>query len=260
MPQIHPTALVSDQARLADDVIVGPFAIVDGPAVLGAGCEIGGHVWIRGQVEMGANNRIGYGSSIGTDPQDLSFDPSTTSGVRLGDGNTLRENVTVNRATIPDGFTTIGDDNYLMIGVHLAHDVALGNRNIFANNVLLAGFVEVGNSVFIGGAAVFHQFIRINDFAMIQGLCGAGKDVPPYCVVDRVNRLAGLNVVGLRRGGFSPDERKEIKAAYALLFQNGLATTEALEEAAKREWHPAAEKLIDAVRNPTKRGVLTRSE
>lgn len=260
MPDIHSSAQISPQAQLAADVRVGPFAIIDGPAIIGPGCEIGPQVWIHGAVEMGANNKIGYGSIIGADPQDLSFDPATPTGVRLGRNNVIREYVTIHRATVVEQNTVLGEGNYLMTGTHLGHDVIIGHKNVLANNVLLAGFVEVGNSVVIAGACVFHQFVRIGDFAMAQGLSGSSKDVPPFCILRHGNRLSGLNSIGLRRGGFSAEERKEIKSAYAVLFQSGLALAAALREADTHAWGPAASKLIEAVRNPTRKGVLTRED
>ena len=260
MAQIHPTAQISPDARLAEDVTVGPYAIIDGPAVIGPRCEIGGQVWIHGEVTMGSMNKVGYGSILGADPQDLAFDPEARTGVVLGEDNVLREYVTIHRATEEGGSTMVGDGNFLMTGVHLGHDVIMGDRNILANNVLLAGFVEMGNSVVIGGGSAFHQFIRIGDYAMVGGLAGPSKDVPPYCVVRQTNRLAGLNAIGLRRGGIGPEERKEIKSAYALLFQGGLALSTAVEKADSREWGSAAQKLIEAVRNPSRKGVVTREE
>ncbi len=258
MDSIHPTAQISPDARLAEDVTVGPCAIIDGPAVIGAGCEIGAQVWIHGEVSMGPMNKVGYGSILGADPQDLSFDPATRTGVVLGEGNILREYVTIHRATEGDASTRMGDGNFLMTGVHLGHDAVIGNRNVLANNALLAGFVEMGNQVVVGGGCAFHQFIRIGDHAMVQGLAGPSKDVPPYCVVRQTNRLAGLNTIGLRRGGIGPEERREIKSAYALLFQGGLALGNAVAKADSREWGSAAQKLIEAVRNPSRKGVVTR--
>ena len=258
MAQIHPTAQISPDARLAEDVTIGPYAIIDGPAVIGPGCEIGAQVWIHGEVSMGAMNKVGYGSILGADPQDLAFEPATTTGVVLGEKNVLREYVTIHRATEQERSTTIGDGNFLMTGVHLGHDVVMGDRNTLANNALLAGFVEMGNSVVVGGGSAFHQFIRIGDFAMVGGLAGPSKDVPPYCVVGQTNRLAGLNAIGLRRGGIVPEERREIKSAYAILFQGGLALNTAVDKADSREWGSAAQKLIEAVRNPSRKGVVAR--
>ncbi|NNC89518.1 MAG: acyl-ACP--UDP-N-acetylglucosamine O-acyltransferase [Akkermansiaceae bacterium] len=258
MPDIHSTALVSDAAQLADDVTVGPYSIIDGPAVIGPGCSIGAQAWIAGQVTMGSGNSIGHGVVIGSDPQDLGFDSATESGVTIGDGNTIREYATIHRGSKAGGITTIGNRNFIMVGAHFGHDVAMGDENVIANNVLFAGHVTIGNQTFIGGGAMFHQFLRVGDLAIAQGKAGVGKDVPPFCVVHSTNRLGGLNVVGMRRAGLGPDERKEIKSAYALLFQSGKNLSEAVAEAGGRSWGPHARKLIDAVQNPTKRGVLSR--
>ena len=239
---------------------MGAFSIIDGPAEIGAGCEIGAQVWIHGKVSMGPGNKVGYGSIIGADPQDLAFDSATRTGVSLGGGNVIREYVTIHRATAEGSSTRVGDGNFLMTGAHLGHDSIIGNRNVLANNALLAGFVEMGDQVVVGGGCAFHQFIRIGDYAMVQGLTGASKDIAPYCMVGQFNRLAGLNAIGLRRGGIEPEDRREIKAAYQLLFRDGLALGKAVEEADSREWRSAAQKLIEAVRNPSRKGVLTREE
>jgi UDP-N-acetylglucosamine acyltransferase len=260
VPDIHSSAQISPDAQIAEDVTIGPFAIIDGPAVIGSGSVIEAQVWIHGAVTIGANNKIGYGAIVGADPQDLAFDPATETGVEIGVRNVIREYVTIHRATEAGTKTRIGDENYLMTGAHLGHDVTLGNKNIIANNVLLAGFVEVGNSVVIAGASVFHQFIKIGDHVMVQGLTGSSKDVPPYCILRHGNRLSGLNSIGMRRAGISPNERQEIKSAYAILFQSGLAIDSALDEAGTREWGPAATLLIEAVRNPSRKGVLTRED
>lgn len=255
---IHPSALISDDAELAADVEVGPFAIIDGPAIIGPGCKIGPHVWINGRVTMGADNTIGCGSILGSYPQDLSFDPTGgESGVVLGDGNTLREYVTINRGNV-GAFTTVGDNNFFMIGVHLAHDVQVANDNIFANNTLLAGHVSVGTRVFIGGGAAFHQFIHIGDHAMVAGLASITRDVPPFCMTTRDDTLAGLNVVGLRRAGVKPAGRSELKEVYRILFQRRGTLAEALTEARTREWSEFPTQLIDAVANPNRRGILSR--
>lgn len=258
MPSIHPTAVVSSEAILADDVKIGPFAVIEGPVKLAAGVEIGGHAWITGDVTVGERTKIGWGSVVGADPQDLSFDPATNSGVRIGPDNTLREYVTIHRGSKDGCFTTLGEGNFLMTGAHLAHDVVLGDRNVIANNVMLAGHVHVGNRVFLGGGSGFHQFIRIGDYVMTQGNAAISQDVPPYCVAHGQNQLAGLNVVGLRRAGFDAATRADIKAAAKLLFQSGHALSHALELAAARAWSPAAEALVRAVASPSKKGVLSR--
>lgn len=255
MPKIHPSALVSPEAELADDVTIGPFAVIEGPVKLSPGVEIGGHSWITGRTEVGEGSRIGWGSVVGANPQDLSFDPSTESGVRIGANNTLREYVTIHRGSKPGSYTRIGDGNFLMTGVHLAHDVAMGDGNVLANNVLIAGHVRIGCRTFLGGGSGFHQFIHIGDFALVQGNTAASQDVPPYCTLYGINRLAGLNVVGLRRAGFSAEDRAEIKRAYHLVFASGKRREEALGEASRHSWGEAAAKFIDAVAHPSKKGV-----
>lgn len=258
MPQIHPSALVSPSATLADDVEVGPFAIVEDGVTLGPGCRLGPHVRICSGVSMGENNLIDHGAVIGGDPQDVSFDPATPSGVLIGNHNTFREYVTVNRSTKADGHTLLGDGNFLMAVSHLGHDVLMGNDNILANNVMVAGHCQLGHRIFLGGGTALHQFIRVGDFAMTQGNSGMTRDVPPYCVVHQINRLSGLNSVGLKRGGFTPAERSEIKRAYRLVLGSKSSREQALAEAGRLTWSAAAAKLIEAVRHPSPKGVLTR--
>ncbi|MGD1978669.1 MAG: acyl-ACP--UDP-N-acetylglucosamine O-acyltransferase [Akkermansiaceae bacterium] len=258
MPNIHPSALVSPSANLADDVEVGAFAIIEDEVVIGSGCKIGSQAKIRKGVVMGENNTVDHGSVIGGDPQDLSFDPETPSGVVIGNGNTFREHVTINRSTSDNGNTIVGDDNFLMAVAHLGHDTLLGDHNVLANNVMIAGHCRIGNRTFLGGGAATHQFVHVGDFVMAQGNSGMTRDVPPYCIVHQINQLSGLNTVGLKRGGFSPEERKEIKAAYALVLNSKTTRIEALATADKISWGPAAAKLIEAVRHPSSKGILTR--
>lgn len=257
MPAIHPTALVSPEAELAGDVCVGPFTVIEGPVKIAAGVKIGGHAWISGRTVIGEGCEIGWGSIVGADPQDLSFDPSVNSGVILGPRNTLREYVTIHRGSKEGGQTILGEGNLLMTGVHLAHDVRIGNGNILANNVLLAGHVTVGNKAFLGGAAGFHQFIQVGDLAMVQGLTAVSQDVPPYCTAYGINQIAGLNTVGLRRAGFSPEERDAIKRAFKLVYLSGKTRQEALASAASQDWPAPARKFLDAISSPSKKGVMS---
>lgn len=258
MPEIHPSAIVSEEARLAGDVTVGPFAIVDAGVEVGPGCVIGPRVWITGGSVMGHGNHVGYGSIIGADPQDVSFDPEMNSRVVIGDNNRIREYVTIHRGNADGGVTEVGDSNFLMTGVHLAHDVRMGNSNNLANNVLLAGHIQMGNHTFLGGGSAFHQFIHIGDYAIVQGNAVVSRDVPPFCMAHGRNELAGLNVIGLRRGGFTAGERADIKRAYQLLFRSGGNMISALEVSEETEWTEVAMKLLDAARNPSKKGLISR--
>ncbi len=256
-PLIHPTALISPEARIAADVRVGPFSVIEGPATIAEGCVIAGHVLIQGNVSIARGTRIGWGSIVGAEPQDLHFDPQTDSGVEIGENNTLREYVTIHRGSQSGGMTRIGANNFLMTGVHLAHDVQLGDHNVLANNVLLAGHIRVGNKCFLGGGSVFHQFIHIGDYAIAQGNAAISQDIPPYCMAHGNNLLAALNVIGLKRAGFSPDQRAEIKRAFRLLLEGNRQI--ALQQAAQMQWSDAALVLVRAVENPSRKGILTRT-
>lgn len=257
MPSIHPSAIISPEAEIADDVTIGPFTVIEGPVKLAAGVKVGGHAWISGETSIGEACDIGWGAVVGAFPQDLSFDPSCSSGVKMGPRNTLREYVTIHRGSKSGHFTVLGEGNFLMTGAHLAHDVRLGDGNILANNVLLGGHVTVGNRAFFGGASCFHQFIKVGDLAMIQGTSAMSQDVPPYCVAYGINLLMGLNSVGLRRAGFDSKEREAIKRAYRLVFQSGKSRADALAEAATMEWPEAAQTFLHAIAHPSKKGIMS---
>ena len=252
---IHPTALIHPAAEIDPTAEIGPYVIVDGPAKIGPDCRIEAHAQIVGRVEMGAKTVIGRAAIIGGDPQDLGFKAETESGVVLGVGNVIREHVTIHRASKAGSFTRLGDGNFLMAGAHLAHDVVMGDKNILANACLLAGHITVGSNTFIGGGAVFHQFIRIGDYCVIQGNGGFGKDIPHFCAAHRINRLMGLNVIGLRRQGFSSEQRAAIKEMFKCLFLSGKNLSQAVAAAREREWPEAAQRLLDFVATPSKRGI-----
>ena len=184
---IHSTAVVHPTAQIDSSVEIGPYVIIDGPAKIAEGCRIESHAQIIGQVEIGSECVIGRAAIIGTDPQDLGFVPQTDSRVVMGAKNVIREHVTIHRGSKPGSATALGDENFLMVGVHLAHDVQLGNKNILANCCMLAGHIHVGSNTFIGGGAVFHQFIRIGDSCVIQGNGSFGKDIPHFSSAMRTN-------------------------------------------------------------------------
>lgn len=252
---IHPTALIDPRAQIDPTAEIGPYVVVDGPAEVAAGCQVQAHAQLVGHVVVGEGTWIGRAAIIGAEPQDFSFDPATESSVILGKKNIIREHVTIHRGSKPGSATRMGDGNFLMAGSHLAHDVVLGDRNILANAALLAGHIHVGNNTFIGGGAVFHQFLRIGDFCVVQGNGSFSKDIPHYCAAQRTNRITGLNVIGLRRQGFSAEERGAIKDLFKLLFCSGLNLTQARVEAATKEWPEKARRLLEFVQAPSKKGV-----
>ena len=228
--KIHPTAIVADGAKLADDVEIGPYSIISAESEIGAGCVIGAHVLLEHRVVLGARNRVGHGAILGANPQDLGFDISRgDTGVRIGNDNVIREYVTIHRGTKEGGDTVVGDGNFFMTGFHAGHDSVIGNRVIAANNVLLGGHVKVEDRAFLGGGSVFHQFLRIGSLCMVRGGCRFSKDIPPILLATGENEVVGLNSIGLRRRGFSSETLLQLKRAYRLLYRSDLNVSQAVE-------------------------------
>jgi UDP-N-acetylglucosamine acyltransferase len=255
MPSIHPTALVDPSASLAPDVEVGPGVIIGVGAVIGEGCRIQARAVITGHVRMGRRNLIGYGAILGGDPQDFAFDPATKSLVEIGDDNTIREYATIHRATREGGATRVGNNNFLMVGVHMGHDSSVGHNAVIANNCLLAGHVEVQDGAVLGGGSVFHQFIRVGRLCMVRGGERFNKDVPPFVSAYGTSLVSGINAIGLKRAGFSAGARMEIKRAFRLVYRSGLNISQALAESRKQTWGPEAEFFLDFIATAKKRGV-----
>ncbi len=257
---IHPTAIVADGAKLAADVEVGPYSIIGPDVEVGPGCVIGAHAVLENRVVIGAGTHVGHGTILGGNPQALGFDQSRRdTGVRIGKNNTIREHVTINRATQENSDTVVGDENFLMTGCHLAHDCRIGSGVILANTVLMAGHVEVDDGAFLGGGSVFHQFIRIGKLAMVRGGCRFSKDIPPFCVGAGTNLAMGLNSIGLRRAGLSAEARMQLKRAFRLLYLSDLNVSQALEAVEKETWGPEATLFFDFVRGAKKKGICDYS-
>ncbi len=256
MATIHPTAQIGSDVKLAPSVTIGPFCVLDGEIEIGAQTVLRAGVHLWGRVTIGENNTIHSHAVIGDYPQDLSFTTDIKSQVIIGDHNTIRENVTIHRGAADGGVTRLGSHSMLMAGSHLAHDTAVGDYTILANNVMLGGHVTVGDRVFLGGGAGVHQFINIGDYAMCQGNSSISQDLPPYCMSYAINQLVGLNNVGLKRAGFDPAQRKEIKSLYSLLFKSGLNRSEAIAEAESQDLSEAALLLLNAVKSPSRKGVM----
>ena len=257
MPLIHPTALIDPACNLAPDVAIGPYAILEGAVVLGRGCVVEAHAQLIGDVVVGEDCIIGRGAVIGDLPQDIGFDPATPSGVRIGSRNRLREHITIHRGSKPGAMTAIGNDNLLMVGVHLGHDCVFGDRNIIANNCLFGGHVWVGSGNVVGGMTAFHQSIRVGDSVMAHGMSKFSKDVPSFCMVAHFNKVIGLNVISLRRLGLSAEARAEIKRAFNLFYRSGLGFRDALARAREQSWSAEAQGFLDFVGAPSRRGVCS---
>ncbi|EKJ86457.1 acyl-ACP--UDP-N-acetylglucosamine O-acyltransferase [Leptospira meyeri] len=255
--KIHPTAIIDPKAELHESVEVGPFCIIEKDVKIGEGTVIESHVKILSGTRIGKFNKLSSGGSYGGLPQDLAFKPETKTYLEIGDHNHFRENVILHRGTVEGKATTIGNHNYLMGNVHLAHDVIVGDHNIMVQNTMLAGHVVIGHKVFISGSVGVHQFVRVSDYAMLAGLTKVVKDVPPYATVDgHPGAVVSLNVVGMKRAGISADVRLAIKRVYKVIYHSGLNTKQALTEL-KKDTNPAPEvqKIIEFFES-SKRGVV----
>ena len=230
---IHPTAIVHSAARIDEGVSIGPYAVIGEHVSIAAGTTVGPHSVIEGWTEIGRDNRIYQFASVGADPQDLKFH-GEQSALRIGDRNTVREFVTLHRGTEDGGGeTVIGDDNLFMAYSHVAHDCRVGNRVILANAATLAGHVVVDDHAILGGLSGVHQFTRIGSHAMVSGGSVVVQDIAPFIIAqgDRA-KPSGLNLVGLKRRGFSDSTLRDLKTAYKIVFRSGLRLEEALEKVA----------------------------
>ena len=234
MNSIHPTAVIAPHVRLGNDVKIGPFCVVEERVEIGPGTRLESHAVVKSGTRVGANNFVGESTVLGGVPQHARC-PANIGKLKIGNGNTFREYVTVHRALEPDTSTTLGDGNLLMVNSHVGHDCQLGDKTIIANNVMLAGHVSVGDRAYVSGAVGVHQFCRIGKFAMVGGQARVVKDVPPFVTIDgESNRVVGLNLVGLRRAGFDLAAIRELKAAYRIAYRSGLRWDKMLDELAKQ--------------------------
>ncbi len=253
--KIHPTAIVHPGAQIGSGVEIGAFSVIGPEAILGDKTMLQSHVVIEGEVALGPSNFIGHGTIIGTSPQDLSFSPERKTKVQIGNENVIREYCTIHRGS-PEGSTTkIGDKNFLMAGAHIGHNCLIENNVIIANNCLLAGHVRIDDGAFLGGGSTFHQHMHVGRMVMVQGSSAFGKDLPPFVIAAERNSVFGVNVVGLRRAGFSTKDRDEIKAAFKLVYLSGLNISQALEKAATMDFGAPAREFLDFVANAKKRGI-----
>lgn len=227
---IHPTALISPRSNIADNVRIGPFVIIEDDVTIGPDCEISSHAVIKRYTTMGRGNQVGESAVIGGTPQDVKF-RHEASRLIIGDDNLIREFVTIHRASGEGEATRLGSRNFLMIGVHIAHNCLVGDDNIFANNAALAGHITVEDHVFLSNNVGAHQFVRMGRYAMVGGKSKIVQDVLPFFTTDgNPPRVRGLNSVGLRRAGFTLEDRRALKDAYRALFRLGLPLEESLRQ------------------------------
>ena len=228
---IHPTALVDPQAELDGSVQVGPYAVIGPHVRIGSGTTIGAHCVIEGHTTIGSGNRIFQFASLGAEPQDKKYAGEPTR-LEIGNGNTIREFVTINTGTVQDaGVTRVGDDNWIMAYVHIAHDCNLGNHIILANSVQLAGHVHLGDWVFLGGLTGVHQFVRIGAHAMTAFQTRLAQDLPPFVTAGgNPAEAQSINAEGLRRRGYAPERIAIVKQMHRLLYRKGLTLAAAREQ------------------------------
>lgn len=231
---IDATALIDTRAAVAQGVTIGPYSIIGPEVEIGEGTWIGPHVVINGPTRIGRNNRIYQFASLGDAPQDKKYKGEPTR-LEIGDDNTIREYVTINRGTVQDqGVTRVGSGNWIMAYVHIAHDCQLGDDIIMANNASLAGHVHIGDHAILGGFSLVHQFCKIGKYAFLQFAAGVNRDVPPYVVAAGMPATPhSINSEGLRRRGFSAQQIATLKHAYRLLYRSGLRLEEAREQIAQ---------------------------
>ena len=242
--KIHPQAVVDAKAELAAGVVVGPGAVVGPDVVIGANTWIGPNSVLDGRLRLGRDNRVFPGACLGLEPQDLKYKGAPTE-VVIGDGNTIRECVTINRATDEGERTVVGDRNLLMAYCHLGHNCELGNRIVMSNAIQVAGHVIIEDRAVIGGCLGIHQFVHVGTMAMVGGMTRVERDVPPYCLVEgHPGRVRGLNRVGLRRSGMGDRdggrEFKQLQEVWNLVYRSDLVIADALEQAKDQELLPAA--------------------
>ena len=261
--KIHPQAVVDAKAELAAGVVVGPGAVVGPDVVIGANTWIGPNAVLDGRLRLGRDNRVFPGACLGLEPQDLKYRGAPTE-VVIGDGNTIRECVTINRATDEGERTVVGDHNLLMAYCHLGHNCELGNRIVMSNAIQVAGHVIIEDRAVIGGCLGIHQFVQIGTMAMVGGMTRVERDVPPYCLVEgHPGRVRGLNRVGLRRSGLGDRdggrEFKQLQEIWNLVYRSDLVIAEALEQVKDQALLPAAShfcRFLDASIAQGRRGPM----
>jgi UDP-N-acetylglucosamine acyltransferase len=229
---IHSTAVIDSRADIDSDVEIGPYVVIEGPVKIKRRTRIMAQAYVTGWTEIGEDNEIHPGAMLGGAPQDRAYQGQETY-LKIGNQNVIREHAQVHRGTVAHSSTIIGSHNFLMATAHVGHNCTLGDNVVLANGALLGGYVDVGNNVFISGNCVVHQFIRIGDYAIMRGLSGTSRDVPPFAIIDWQHTVRGVNVVGLKRAGFDERRIRTIREAFRILFRKGRNLSIALREVEK---------------------------
>lgn len=254
---IHPTALVDPKAELDQTVEIGPFCVIEAHVRVEGGTRLYQNVYLTGWTHVGANCTLHPGVIVGHEPQDVKYH-GERSYCRIGPGCILREYTTIHRGTIPESETVLGEKCFLLAGAHIAHNCIVGNNVTLINEAKLGGHVEVQDRAVISGGVSVHQFTRIGELAMLQGNAAVSMDIPPFMMVARDGRVAGLNRVGMQRAGFSREEMDEIRAAHRLLYRSGLPFRAAVERLAGEVATGPGRRLLEFLQAESKRGIAGR--
>lgn len=226
---VAPTARIHPEARIGPQCVIGEFCVIDQDVDVGAFCRLEPYVFVKRWTTLGEHNEISAGTALGTDPLDKNF-TGARSYLKIGNRNIIREHYTISRGTQPESVTMLGDCNYIMTSGHIAHNCTIGNQTVIASCALVAGHVEVEDQAFISGGVVIHQFSKIGRLAMIGGNSRVNSDLPPFFLYSDFNVAAkGLNLVGLKRAGFTREQVQALKSAYRLLYRSGLKLDDALQ-------------------------------
>jgi UDP-N-acetylglucosamine acyltransferase len=257
--RIHPTAVIDPQAEVADDVQIGPLAVIEGPVVVGPGCQIKGGAYLIGPLKLGPANVVHSRAVLGDAPQHLKYKGEPT-GLEIGEGNIFRENVTIHRAAIPGSVTRIGNHNFFMACSHIGHDCIVGNNCVLANGAVVGGHAELENNVTLSGNSAVHQFCRVGRLAMLSGVSATSMDMPPFLTYQRINTVCGVNVVGMRRAGISPNAIEAIRHAFHILYRSHNLLSVSLQQLERELGHISEIQELIAFIRASKRGVTLNAD
>jgi UDP-N-acetylglucosamine acyltransferase len=253
--RVHPTAIIDPQSDLAEGVQVGPHVVVEGPVRIGPNCVLRPGAHLIGPLTMGCDNVVFSYAVLGEQPQHVKYNGEPTR-LEIGDQNVFREFVTVHRGTVHSWVTRIGNGNFLMANAHVAHDCVIGDRCMLVNGCMMGGHCTLGDNVILSGNSVLHQFVRVGRLALLSGLSGAGKDIPPFIMQQRVNCVVGVNVVGMRRAGIPSANIDAVRRAFHTIYRSGLTVSDSVNQV-ERELGTVAEvaEMVAFIRGST-RGII----
>jgi len=252
---VHPSAIISPEAKIDPSNEIGPYVIIEGQVTIGANNKIFPHVYIGPYTTIGSNNEIHTGAVLGDTPQDLAFDASTVSYLKIGDNNVIREFASIHRGTAEESETIIGNNCFIMGYSHIGHNCLVEDDVKIANMTALSGYVSVGRGTFVSGYSLIHQFVRIGRLCMIAGGTRLGMDLPHFMMARGESAVIGINRIGMKRAGYSSDDITDVRSAYRLLWRSGMLFRKALEKLESENKSAVVSEIIEFIKAPSKRGI-----